>query len=593
MPIASTASRRSLGAIVGVLGALLLALLAEGAADAGGRRGQRRGRRDDKPRHDARRKPSRARGRDGHAGVQAEKKRNKKKKKPPACPNGQRRCGAGCVDTANDAKHCGGCGATCAPDQRCQGGTCTCNGAACDGCCDGAACRTGGGDALCGANGAVCQECTGGRSCQSGSCECPQGQHFCAGACVNRLTNALHCGACGRECADNEICRDGFCGVTCGAAGFCLAGSAEPTCCTGTCLNTRFNARHCGACGNDCMTQRANICDQGVCKCGFSGAPCPADETCCNQIEPLGACRNTNTDKDHCGACGSPCDSQIADRCVGGACKCGGSTPCTGDQRCCNGACRDINTTSFCGSCQSACNLAKTDRCGGGVCSNTSTDDNNCGGCGIRCDVQAGQQCCSGLCRDIRTDPDHCGGCGLVCRATPLQAPTTNFTCRLQACSFSCKGLNYDMNDDLTDGCEQFDPFPNHTRETAHDLGSLDCFDEQTGTFSGAIYSDTRVHDNPPPPGRALWYKVHAIGSVGCLNDPRVTLTMTGGTSGRYQVTMITDKAEESRTVVNGVAHLQMGSASYSGNTTVFFKVEKHLLTASPELAFFDAEFNL
>ncbi|MFN8590707.1 MAG: hypothetical protein U0031_04525 [Thermomicrobiales bacterium] len=58
------------------------------------------------------------------------KKKKKKKTKPPTCPSGQTRCGEKCVDTANDATNCGGCGKQCATGQACQGGTCP--GGACD-----------------------------------------------------------------------------------------------------------------------------------------------------------------------------------------------------------------------------------------------------------------------------------------------------------------------------------------------------------------------------------------------------------------------------------------------------------------------------
>ena len=91
------------------------------------------------------------------------------------------------------------------------------------------------------------------------------------------------------------------------------------TLCGGTCIDTSTDFNNCGACGNQCP-QFAQ-CISGNCKCppGFN-AVCP--------IHGEKFCANTNTDPDFCGSCNKSCLQ--------------------GQQVCCNGSCRDLDTT-FCG----------------------------------------------------------------------------------------------------------------------------------------------------------------------------------------------------------------------------------------------------
>jgi hypothetical protein len=166
---------------------------------------------------------------------------------------------------------------------------------------------------------------------------------------------------------------------------------------------------------------------------------------------------------------------------------------------------------------------------------------------------------------------------------------------------FTCKGQNYDVNSDPSDGCEQLDEQDNHTQATALDLGTWSCLDTSLGSFAGTIYSDFRIHTNPTAPGlehspatsaAPLWFKV--VGSGGdCQNDPRVELTLTSGTMNNcYRVTVITDKTEASATVFNASAVVAMGNDSYSNDSTIYFKVEKKQC-ASSEVASFTAVFHL
>ena len=96
-----------------------------------------------------------------------------KKKK---CKGGKTRCGKKCFDLQNDIIHCGNCDTFCLSGQVCQGGTCTCGGSACNGCCDGATCKPGNDLVSCGSNGGACAVCPSGGSCSGGTCTCPSGQ---------------------------------------------------------------------------------------------------------------------------------------------------------------------------------------------------------------------------------------------------------------------------------------------------------------------------------------------------------------------------------------------------------------------------------
>jgi hypothetical protein len=228
--LAGATTRRA--ALLALLGGLLPFVVSAAGTGATGRRSNHRGHRGRGP--DAR--SDRARGRDQRGGAQAEKKKPKKKKKASPCPRAKSRCGALCVDTASDASNCGSCGAACAAGQTCRGGTCTCNGERCTGCCDGMTCLPGASEAQCGSGGVACLACSGGRTCENGSCACPPGHDVCADTCVDRQTNLSHCGECGRGCAQSETCRGGVCGVDCGT-GFCAATGTSPDCCGGACRN--------------------------------------------------------------------------------------------------------------------------------------------------------------------------------------------------------------------------------------------------------------------------------------------------------------------------------------------------------------------
>ena len=524
-------------------------------------------------------------------------------------------------------KNCGGCGVTCAAEQRCQDGTCTCNGEACAGCCDGAECRTGASDALCGANGAVCAECAGGRTCQSGSCQCPAGQHVCAGACVDRQTDASHCGDCGRDCDPGQVCRFGRCGVTCGAVGFCAATNLEPTCCAGECVDTNSRTRHCGACDNDCADQHASICFSGICRCGFTGAPCQSHQTCCRSGDLNEAfCRDLQTDMDHCGVCDRACGPE-ANQCRQGGCRCGdGQRACDEDLTCCgNQACFNLlHDQNNCGTCGNICRGGS--QCNNGVCEcgsdgscptgqtccgagclDLKTNRINCGSCGFRC--PDGQTCCKGRCKDLAADIDNCGACDNVCVGDP-NSSNSDVICVQGECAITCRGWNFDVDGDASNGCEWEDTQPNHAYAGVPPLSlgnHQGCDDADVREFGGVIFSDSRVH-NPAPVGLnaqtnsgALFYEVELRQDIGgvfedCNKILMATLTMEGGTSDCYRFTAsfssnvigVDDKVRWA-TVVDGEATLQVSYWAIYESLT--FIVEK--TCGPPELAGFDVSYHL
>jgi hypothetical protein len=457
------------GVAFGALAGLVGAALAEAESEAAPRRGKHRPHRRGTPRGRTRA----ARDADRRAGVGTERKKRKKK---GACPGGTTRCGAGCVDTSGDPGNCGRCGAVCAAGQACQGGTCTCNGERCTGCCDGTTCRAGGSDAQCGAGGVAC-----------------------------------------RACADGQIC------------------------CDGACRDLSTDARHCGTCGNACG-QTGNACVGGSCTC-FGRAACPPGWRCCPDGEAGPGCYLLTHSFSSCGACGNACDAEKANRCTEGVCTCNGDV-CTG-----------------------------------------------------------GETCCNGVCRSAFDDPFNCGACNTFCLglvwATADPWSNANVGCPGGTCTFGCKGQNYDVDGNPRNGCEQEDTQTNHTQETAKDLGSRSCRDTDGGSFSGTIYSDAREHANPeaagfdPDTGAApLWFRVFASGGV-CSNDPAVSLTMTGGTSGCYKLTLRTNLGTHEKTITNGSASIVLGSGSYSDGTNVFFTVEKTCGTSVREVASFTATYHL
>jgi hypothetical protein len=138
----------------------------------------------------------------------------------PRCP-GATECAGECVDTNDDARHCGGCGRACAAGQACVSATCT---------------------------------------------ACVASRLMCGAECVDPETNAQHCGACGRACAADRQCS----GATCS----CPAGRSD---CGGPCLPT---GAPCVVGTGACRRAGQIVCaGSGMTACGAT-AGAPSAEVC-------------------------------------------------------------------------------------------------------------------------------------------------------------------------------------------------------------------------------------------------------------------------------------------------------------------------
>ena len=284
--------------------------------------------------------------------------------------------------------------------------------------------------------------CAAGVTC-SGNTTC------CGGGCFDLLTNAKHCGECGKSC--------GKTGGSCsGGACRCNGGSActgTQSCCPGLgCIDITDDPFNCGACGKACAL--GETCSAGVCSCG--GRDCAASQVCCagtctsggcacggstcDASLPLcceAGCTSTATDDRNCGACGDACSG--GDSCAGGHCRCNGVSVCsTGDTCCASGCSRLDDDPNNCGACGKRCGTGET--CSASVC-HCGTQDPDCSATQLCCANSQGDRSCV----VVTKDENNCGGCGVVCAATEqcldgaCVCPGTSQRCgSLQTC---CPGV--------------------------------------------------------------------------------------------------------------------------------------------------------
>lgn len=283
-----------------------------------------------------------------------------------------------------------------------------------------------------------------------------------------------------------------------------------------------------------CSGQRQCLAGKRYDKCG---AAAPQYKMSCADMDPAGCmlayAPGVANDKDNCGTCGHKCAM---------------------GEDCCGGACKSLATTDNCGTCGKACGMA--------------------------------QGCCTGACTALDT-VQNCGACGNACPGVGLG--TSDVSCADpggKQCGMTCRGENYDVDADMANGCEKGHPVPpGHTEATPADRGHKDCFDgASTDEFSAHLLSDARVHMNPGVDnfsgtvGSAPdYWSVQADGGLFCVNDYDVTFsTAGGGGTPCYTCTIITNKKSASVTISGaGSANMNSGAGSYSGGTTIYFKIEK------------------
>ncbi|CAN5362869.1 hypothetical protein BH09MYX1_BH09MYX1_57320 [soil metagenome] len=140
---------------------------------------------------------------------------------------------------------------------------------------------------------------------------CNQGETKCGSACKSLGMDPQNCGQCGTVCAGGTACEQGSCHLACSPQTRCLVGDAGPDSGVETCIDTKTNQDHCGACNAACPS--AQFCDAGTCDLG-----CDAGVKCAVPDAGL-SCIDTQTSNAHCGACNAPCTSGKV--CITGTCQ--------------------------------------------------------------------------------------------------------------------------------------------------------------------------------------------------------------------------------------------------------------------------------
>jgi hypothetical protein len=382
------------------------------------------------------------------------------------CPEGETRCGDGCIDVETDPEHCGGCDLRCdVPNAtaECRDGDCAV--AMCDagyGDCDGEVVngceselsepdRCGGCDIVCGPEEPVCAPSGESHDCATG-CP-PDARTLCDGTCLDALTDPQHCGGCDLRCdvpnATAE-CRDGDCAVAMCDAGY---GDCDGEVVNG-CESELSEPDRCGGCDIVCGPEEPVCAPSGESHDCATGCP-PDARTLCD-----GTCLDALTDPQHCGDCDTVCDSGV---CRGGVCQ---PPSCSDEVR--NG---DESDTDCGGTDCPACGDGRTCRdgedcisrvCTGGVCQPPRCDDEvqNGNEGGVDC---GGTDCdeCSCLLPDACT-PDTTAPCNTECGTTGTH--TCDAECTFGECvppGEVCNGVDDDCDDAVdedfalcTDCCE-------------------------------------------------------------------------------------------------------------------------------------------
>jgi hypothetical protein len=140
---------------------------------------------------------------------------------------------------------------------------------------------------------------------------------------------------------------------------------ADQTCAAGLtscpstgCVDLQTDLDHCGACDTPCTSQLVAVaCRNGECV----RADCPPELAYCGLVA---GCRDLQSDPAHCGVCDNACASGI---CTSGACAPATGATCAEGQAECDGVCVDTCCNNqHCGACGNACPAGRT--CFEGIC---------------------------------------------------------------------------------------------------------------------------------------------------------------------------------------------------------------------------------
>lgn len=252
----------------------------------------------------------------------------------------------GCeIDIANDPDNCGACGKKCGnnPDgtrQQCQKSRCGCAPGytycnAVIGCVD-----LSKDPENCGKCENVCPDVTttpppnAGYSCSSGTCGvlgCETGWADCnktlTDGCETNIVSNANCGACGKACDPGQTC------IIATDNSVKCACPPNLTLCGNECVDLLSDPSNCGVCSHSCRGPGGGPVgvngdpNTATCDLGFCGLGCLAGYADCDGD---GTCEtNLMIDGLHCGSCGTRCDTESGQPCIGGSClmvACGGET---------------------------------------------------------------------------------------------------------------------------------------------------------------------------------------------------------------------------------------------------------------------------
>lgn len=172
-----------------------------------------------------------------------------------------------------------------------------------------------------------------------GPVPCPAGFVCCSGECVNTAIDTRHCGACNTACsgaAATQVCQSGSCVLISCESGFDDCDNSPTNGCE---IRTDFDIRHCGGCNQNCAGLR---CEQGQC---ITETECAGGREDCNEDTADGCEIDLQVDAANCGACGLSC--RPGESCSGGECRCGAGVGCDSSAYCFDGQSCVDNPTFF------------------------------------------------------------------------------------------------------------------------------------------------------------------------------------------------------------------------------------------------------